>query len=242
MNGRYANAVDKIKNIIEQKEYEINKLLSNLNHIDTDNSTIFSTPNAASEMAKIDDIFSHIGTHCSIYNYDLLIAFLNSIECKEALEILHHFDKEVQNSVLKELDLLSEVGEPQDPMPGIHTLEIKYIGDKCTLKEEKFIRNVICECFHLKLWSVTLLCVQDGCIALVYQISTNVKSHILQYKTTATDAALLKNSHIKLIKIDNEVLDVPSRSEKIPPRLAKRIPSNRATHQRYNNVASTHSV
>ena len=211
LNGRYANAVDKIKNIIEQKGYEISKLVSNLNHIDTDNSTIFSNPNAASKITKIDEIFSYIGTHCNIYNYDLLRAFLISIDCREAIDTLDGFDKEVQNSVLKELDLLSEIGEPQVPMPGSHTLMIKYIGNKCTFETEALIRNVICECFDLKSWSVSFLGVQDGCITLVYQISLTVMSHLLQYNTTTNHATLLKKSHIKCIRIDNAVLKIPSR-------------------------------
>ena len=218
MNGRYANAVDKIKNIIEQKGYQINKLLSNLNHIDTDNLTIFSSPVEASKITKIDEVFSYIGIYCNIYDYDLLRSLLDSINCREAINVLDNFDKQMQNSVLKELDLLSEVGEPQDPIPGSHTLMIKYIGNKCTFETEKLIRNVICECFRLKPWSVTFLSVQDGYITLVYQISSNVKSHLLQYNTTTNHAALLKKSHIEWIKIDNEVL-------KIPSTLARRIPS-----------------
>ena len=211
MNGRYGNVVDKIKKIIKQRRYRIKDLVSSLNNVDRDNSTIFST-DAASKITKIDDLFFHIGTYCSIYNYDLLTALLISIDCAEALKVLDDFTEELQNSVLRELDLVPEVGELQDPMPGNHTLVIKYIGDKCTLETEKLIQNVICECFHLQTWSVTFDCVQHGCIAIVYHISSAVKSHILQCKITATNVALLKKSHIKYVIIDNEVVKMPSGS------------------------------
>lgn len=234
MNGRYANTVDKIKNIIEQKGYEISKLLSNLNHIDADNSTIFSSLNAASKITKIDEVFSHIGTYCSIFNYDMLIEFLISIDCGEAINILDDFDKEVQHSILKELDMLSEVGEPQNPIPGSHTLMIKYTGNKYTFETEKLIRSVICECFHLKPWSVTFLGVQDGCITLIYQISSNVKSHLLRYNTTANHVTLLKESQIKCIRIDGEVL-------KIPSRLHKRIPSRYTSTTRHSLSPDVHA-
>ena len=209
LNGRYGNVVDKIKKIIKQRRYKIKDLVLSLNNVDTDNSTIFST-GAASRITKIDDLFFHIGTYCSIYNYDLLMALLISIDCTEALKVLDNFTEELQNSVLRELDLVSEIGESQDPMPGNHTLVIKYIGDKCTLETEKLIRNVICECFHLQTWSVTFDCVQHGCIAIVYHISSAVKSHIMQCKITTTDVTLLKKFHIKCVIIDNEVVKMPS--------------------------------
>ena len=214
LTGRYGNIVDKIKKIIEQRSYKIKDLLLSLNNVDTDNSTIFST-DAASKITKIDKLFFHIGTHCNIFNYDLLMAFLISIDCKEAVRLLEGFTEQLQNSVLEEIGLLTEVGESQDPMPGSHTLVIKYIGEKCTMQTEKLIRNTICECFHLQTWSVTFNSVQHGCFALVYHISSAVKSHLLQYKTTATEFALLKNSHIKSVLIDNEVVKMPSRSTKI---------------------------
>ena len=211
LNGRYGNVVDKIKKIIKQRRYKIKDIVLSLNAVDKDNSTIFSTVEAF-KITKIDNLFFHIGTYCSIYNYDLLTALLISIDCTEALKVLQDFTKELQNSVLRELDLVSEIGEPQDPMPGYHTLVIKYIGDKCTLETEKLIRKIICERFHLQTWSVTFDRVQHGCIAIVYHISSAVKSRILQCKTTSTDDTLLKKFHIKYIKIDNEVVKMPSGS------------------------------
>ena len=140
----------------------------------------------------------------------MLIGFLECIDCKEAIKLLDNFAEELQQSVIKELDLKFEIGEPQDPMPRVHKLVIKYTGNKCTYETETLIRTVICDCFHLKKWSVTFECVQDGCIAIVYQISSAVKSHLLQHKITANHVTLLKQSHIETIMIDNEVLKIPS--------------------------------
>ena len=213
LNGKYANVVAKIKNIIKEKEFKISDLLSNLNTVDTDNCTIFSTDLAiVTKITEVDHLFFWIGNYCNIYNYDLLKELLVSIECKEAIELIDNFSKELQHSILMELDLLSIVEEPctKDPFPGIHKLVIKYTGDKCVFKTEKLIRRIICECFHIKTWSLTLVCVEEGCIALIYQISSSVKSHLLQFETTADHITLLRKSHIECIKIDNEVLKMPS--------------------------------
>ena len=181
----------------------------NLNTIDADNSTIFST-DAASNITTIDDLFFEIGKYCNIYNYDLLSSLLHSINCEGGIQILDKFTYKMQNSVLHELDLLNESEKPDIPVlqPGMHKLVIKYIGNRCTIEKERLIRSVICECFKLTTWSLTFDFVHDGCIALVYHISSVVKSHLLQHKITAKDAALLKKFQIKSIKIDNTVLKI----------------------------------
>lgn len=202
---------------MEQKGFKITDLILSLNNVDTDNSTIFSTDAAFTKISNINELFFWIGQYCDIFNYELLIELLTSIECKEALELLEGFTKELHLSVLLELDLLSEAGELQDPIPRNHKLVVKYTGAKCLVKTEGLIRSIICEFFNLKPWSFTLNCVQDGCIALVYQISSTVKSHLLQYKTTTNHVALLKKNHIKSIIIDGEVLKIPSGlTEKMP--------------------------
>ena len=209
LSGKCANVFTKIKSIIKGKGIKIEDLLFHLNIIDTDNSTIFST-DAASAITRIDELFTQIGKYCNVFNYDLLVSLLNAIECKEAIEILDDFTRELQHSVLMELDLLSEIGEPQNTMPGVHRLIIKYTGDNCKGKTERLIRNVICECFHLNTWSITFDCVQHGCFAFAYQISSAVKCHLLYYKTTADEYTLLKKYNIESIVIDDDVLTFQS--------------------------------
>ena len=119
--------------------------------------------------------------------------------------------------------------ERQDCKAGYHTLVIKYIGDKCTLKTEKLIQNIICEFFHLQTWSVIFNCVQHGCIAVTYRITSAVRSHLLEYKITATDVALLKKSHIECVVIGNEDFMMPSRSTKITPSESTKITPSEST-------------
>ena len=57
---------NKIKKIIEQREYEIIELVLSLNNVDTDNSTIFST-GAAFKISTIDIISFFILEHTVAY-------------------------------------------------------------------------------------------------------------------------------------------------------------------------------
>ena len=213
LNERYAEVVAQIQSMMKLKGFKISDLICNLKTIDTDKSTIFSKHKAFTKITKMDDLFFWIAKYCNIYNYDLLVSLLESIECAEAKELIDDFTIELQHSVFKELNLSSQVeySHIPNPVPRTQTLVIKYIGDKCTIKTENFIRNVICSCFHLKAWSVTFDHVQDGCIALVYRISSDVKSYLLQYETTVNDVTLLKECHIQSIIVDDEVLEIPSK-------------------------------
>ena len=58
-----------------------------------------------------NDLFLHIGMYCSMYDFDLLLALVESTECQEAVKLLDDFTEELHCSILKDLDLLSEDGE-----------------------------------------------------------------------------------------------------------------------------------
>ena len=101
-----------------------------------------------------NDLFLHIGMYCSMYDFDLLLALVESTECQEAVKLLGDFTEELRCSILKDLDLLSVDGELlklRDFMQSTHKLVIKYVGDsKFTLKAKEKIQNIIYQCFHLK--------------------------------------------------------------------------------------------
>ena len=210
LKGKYGTVVDNIRLIIDKQKLDITSLIVRLCSIDVDNTTIFSTDFKA--IHSTTDLFLHIGKYCSIYDYELLEAFVESTECEEAIKLLDDFTKEIRCSILSDLNLLSEDGELKDPkdfMSGTHKLVIKYKGDKCTLKTEEIVKNVIYESFHLKKGSIIFKGVQEGCVAFVYQISPTVKSYLLQYTLTTKDIELLFEHQIIFFIIDDEEVKLP---------------------------------
>ena len=198
--------------IIDSQRLDISSLILNLCSIDEDNITIFSTDKALKEIHSTVELFHHIGQYCSIYDYELLEAFVESTECKEAIKLLDDFTKELRCSILNDLNLLSKDGELRDPkdlMPGTHKLIIKYVGGKCTMKTKEIVQNIICECFHLKKGSIIFKGVQEGCVAFVYQISPSVKSYLLHYSLATNDIILLLKHQIIRFIIDDEESKLP---------------------------------
>ena len=165
LKGRYANTIVIICNIIENERLHIKELILKLRSLDDDNITIFSTDEVFNKIHITIELFYYIGQYCSIYNYELLTAFVESTKCQEAIKLLDDFTKELHSSVLSDLDLLCDDGELRDPkdfMPRTHKLVIKYVGEKCTMKIEKLVRNIICEHFNLKKVSITFIGVDEG--------------------------------------------------------------------------------
>ena len=212
LKGRYAAVVEKLRLIIDSQKLDITSLILKLRSIDEDNTTIFSTDKVFEEIHSTTELFLHIGKYCSIYDYELLEAFVKSTECKEAIKLLDDFTKELHHSILSDLSLLSKDGElrdSQDFMPTTHKLVIKYVGGKCTLKTKEIVQNIIYECFQLKKGSIIFKGVQEGCVAFVYQISPTVKSYLLHYPLTTKDIELLFENQINFSIIDDEELKLP---------------------------------
>ena len=212
LKGRYAKIIGAIRNIFECKKLDVETLILNLCSLDDDNITIFSTDEAFKEIHTISNLFFHIGQYCSIYDYELLTAFVESTDCKEAVTLLDDFTKELHSSVLSDLNLLCDDGELRDPkdfMPETHKLKIKYIGGKCTMKTKEMVQNIVYERFRLKKGSIFFKGVQEGCVTFVYQISPAVKAHLQQYPIT-TEKVFSEKDKIKCLMIDDEEVKFPT--------------------------------
>ena len=208
LKGKYAEVFEKIRLIIESRKLDVNSLIIKLCLLDDDNTTIFSTDDAFKNIQNTATLFHHIGRYCSIYDYELFVAFLESTGCQEAINLLDDFTKTISSSILSELDLLCDDGElrnPKDFMHGTHKLVIKYVGGNCTLKTKGWIQSIVCEHFHLKKGSIIFKGVEEGCVAFIYQISSAVKSYLLHCSFTTTSTFFTVNK-IKCLLIDDEEL------------------------------------
>jgi len=212
LKGKYVKVVNKIKRIIESKRLDVEDLIEKL--CSADRHAVFSTDDAFSKITTINQLFFHINKYCNIYEYELLQIFLESIdECDEAVKLLEDFTEELHQSILKELDLMSESQDelkPKIPMNGTFTLKIKYTGDQtCTLSTKNMVQRIIYESLELQKPSIIFIGLEEGCINFVYQISAAAKSYILQHKITPDGFKLLALHDIKCLNVDGTEITVP---------------------------------
>lgn len=211
LDGKLSSALTKIMSIIKEKKVEVNQLITNLCVADRRKCTVFCTDDVFAKIKTYHKLSQQIGKYCSIYDYELLEAFVESTECPEAINVLTAFTNEMHSSILKELDLMSECGKmfnPDDLMPGTYKFVIEYVGGRCTLETKTIIQNVIREHFHLQKGTIVFKGIEIACIALVYQISEAVKLYLLQYQLNDQDLATFSAHSISCFIIDGKKIPV----------------------------------
>ena len=88
LTGKYSNTVLKIYDVIKENHPDIERLILLLCNADKDKVTEFSTDPFIA-IKTISQLFYHIGRSCSIYDYELLEAFVEATGCQEAKKIYH---------------------------------------------------------------------------------------------------------------------------------------------------------
>ena len=191
-------------------DYSIQDMICSL--CSSDNGlSVFSTDENLRKATTVSEVFLFISQKCSMYDYDVLKIYINSTDCEEAIEIVENFTKELQNSLLKDLNLLSDDDLSFKysiyvlPSGKRRKLTIECSGKSLTCQDKNLIQNVICEKFELPEASLQFITVTAGSIHLIYEISVKVKEHFLLYRITADIVKSFIAYQINCFTIDNEI-------------------------------------
>ena len=205
LRKRYREVVRKIIHIFKEKKIDIDELMTILCFDDV--KSVFSTDDVFSKITTVDELFRHISKYCkSIYDYQVLDDLVHTSGCSEAIEELDGFTELRKNSILAEVELISDHGElvhPDDFMPGTYKFVIEYVGGKCTIETKEMVQGIVEQSVRLKNGTLVFKGVDTGSILFVYQISEVVKSYLLQYKFSKEDLAFLEGNKIVSLKVDD---------------------------------------
>ena len=203
----YLKVVKKLMHIFKEKEVDIEELITLLRFNDVDKKSVFSTDEVFTAIRTEMHLFQHVAKYCkSIYDYQVLDALIEVSECPEAITVLTDFTESLRNSVLTEIDLISEHGEllhPDDFMPGTYKFIIEYVGGKCTIETKEMVQGIVEQSVRLKKGVLIFKGVDVGSILFIYQISEAVKNYLLQYKFTEEDVTFLEGNNITSLIVDD---------------------------------------
>ena len=206
LQQKYIKVVKELIHIFQEKKVNIEELITLLRFDDADKNSVFSTDEVFSTIRTEIQLFQHVSQYCrGIYDYRVLDILVQASGCPEVIKEITEFTELLQNSILTEVDLMSEYGEilhPDDFMPGTYKFIIEYVGGKCTMATKEMVQGVVEQSVRLKKGVLIFRGFDVGSILFIYQISERVKSYLLQHKFTAQDLAFLEGNNITSLKVD----------------------------------------
>ena len=219
LRQKYSEVIRKLIHIFKEKKVDIEELITILSFDDVDKNSVFSTDVAFSTIRTEIQLFHHVSHYCkSIYDYRVLDVLVRASGCPEAIKELTDFTESLRNSVLTEIDLMSEHGEllhPDDFMPGTYKFIIEYVGGKCKIETKEMVQGIVEQCVRLKKGVLIFKGVDVGSILFIYQISEAVKNYLLQYKFTEEDVTFLEGNNITSLIVDGVRIMSPSQPNKV---------------------------
>ena len=167
---------------------------------------MFSTDDVFNTVRTEIQLFQHVAQYCKgIYDYRVLDVLVQASDCPEAIKELTDFTESLHNSILTEIDLMSEHGEllhPDDFMPGTYKFIIEYVGGKCTIETKEMVQGIVEQSVRLNKGVLIFKGIDSGSILFIYQISDAVKDYLLEYKFTKEDVVFLGGNKIISLIVD----------------------------------------
>ena len=215
----YSKVVRKLIHIFKENNIDIEELITILRFDDVKKNSIFSADNVFNTITTEIQLFQHVAKYCKgIYDYRVLNVLIQASECPEAIKELTDFTELLQNSILTEIDLMSEHGEllhPDDFMPGTYKFIIEYVGGKCTIETKEMVQSIVEQSVRLKKGVLVFKGFDVGSILFIYQISKAVKNYLLQYKFTKPDVRFLEGNNITSLMVDGVTIMSSSQPNKV---------------------------
>ena len=215
----YSEVLKKIIHVFKKKKVDIEELITILRFDDVNKNSVFSTDDVFKTVKTEMQLFQCVSQYCKgIYDYEVLNVLVQASDCPEAIKELNDFTKSLHNSILAEVDLMSEHGEllhPDDFMPGTYKFIIEYVGGKCTIETKEMVQSIVEQSVWMKKGALIFKGFEAGSILFIYQISEAVKDYLLEYKFTDEDVAFLGGNKIKSLIVDDVTIMSASQPSKV---------------------------
>ncbi|XP_065885126.1 protein NLRC5-like isoform X2 [Dysidea avara] len=167
--------------------------------------------NISEKVKSIDALWRILKRFWNILDYDILKLVIKLADCSEAQKILENFLAKIDLSALEDdgLVLHYKVYEEKLTQP---VLRVKVNAEKCTVDIKEKVKILISNEFQLKIYSLRLKGIKEGCVEFTYHISKAVMSYLLEFKVTGSIMADFVSQSIISLQINSDMrLNVPTK-------------------------------
>ena len=161
---------------------------------------------------SIDALWRKLKNFWSIFDYQLLECVIEISECEEAQRIFEEFLSRIDPLVIEDVDLVLYCGEENQEGSLKPVLRVKVNTEKCTVNIKKQVEEIISKTYNLDKYALHFQGIKEGCIELLYYISKQLKSHLLEFKISEVAMAEFHSNKIICLHIDELKLEIPSRT------------------------------
>ena len=225
LRQKYSNVIRKLIHVFKKNKVDN---ITILRFDDVEKNSVFSTDDVFNTVRTEIQLFQHVAQCCKgIYDYRVLDVLVQASGYPEAIKELTDFTESLHNSILTEIDLISEDGEllhPDDFMPGTYKFILEYVGGKCTIETKEIVQGIVEQSVRLNKGVLIFKGVDSGSILFIYQISEAVKDYLLEYKFTEEEIVFLEGNKIASLMVDGVVIMSSSQLNKVRNLLGVGLP------------------
>ena len=204
----FAIMTNKIKQALINNNVEINPLIEQLCTISavSNKNVPLLDKDVFTKITSVDEFWKSLRTFWSIYDYDLLRFIIKITECGEAQKVLEEFLSRIDPAAIKDVDLVLHCRVEQKEGLLKPILRIKVNAEKYTISIEREVKKIVSEKFNLEEYSLCFKGIKKGCIELLYHISKEIKSYLIQYEIT--ESILTEFSTYKIVGLHIDDIDI----------------------------------
>ena len=204
---------ENIEKALKDSKFDVDILITELKNIfavDYKEIPLFDN-NMFTTEETIESLWKKLSSYWDIFDYDLLLHVINICDCEEATSIFKDFSRRIYPSKLQDVDLVLYYEIHKKNNFNEDTLRVKLNAQtlKSQLKDE--VKKTLCEVYKIKInkYVLHLKTIRTGCIEMMLQTSTSLRSHIRTYKIYRRDAAKFAELNILSIGITDMELKIP---------------------------------
>ena len=208
IEAEFGVMVIKVQETLKKNNVDVSNLIIKLKGSSAvrDREVPLFDPGIFERITSIDKLFQTLSGYWHLFDYDVLLYLVNTAECKEAKKVYDDFLTSFDSSVIHDhfnslIHSCVEFNKGSN-IPGTCRLWVKITLDECSAETKEEIKAILAQSYKLEKYALICKGIKQGCIKIIYLISSSVKSYMLQYKVTKYNTSQLKSHMITTIKID----------------------------------------